>query len=107
MDIIILIYLSIKIFNKAEQKNERPWSWVGRLALLFLSTEMVVAFAVISYFGTDKLLYAVFPALFAACLSAYFVFKQLSQKTNINILDNFEENTTEEETEKPNLDYFR
>ena len=107
MDIIILIFLSFKIYNQAEQKNERPWQWVGRLVLMFLATEMIVAFAVLAYFGVDKIVYAVFPALFTACLSAFFVFKQLAQKTDIEILDNFEEDTQEEEPQKPNLDYFR
>lgn len=104
MDIIILTILSFKIYKEAELKNEKPWHWVGRLVLLFLCTEMVVAFAVLAYFGMDKIIYAVFPALILACLSAYLVFKQLAQKNNIEIAENIED---KEEPQKPNLDYFR
>ena len=105
MDIFILIYLSIKIYQKAQSHDERPWYWVFRLVSLFISTELVIGLLITSYYGMDKILYAVFPSLLLAGLSAYFVFQQLNRKIELNEGDHLDE--IEAENERPNLDHFR
>jgi Co/Zn/Cd efflux system component len=105
MDIFILIYLSIKIYRKAQNHDERPWYWVFRLTSLFIATEFVVGFIVVSKLGMDKILYAAIPSLILAGLSAYFVFQQLGRIITVKKNDRFE--SLREEKEKPNLDHFR
>lgn len=107
MDILILIYLSFKIYNKAEQYDQKPWQWVLRLVSLFISTELVIGLLIVNQFGMDKLLYAVVPSLFLAGLSAYFVFQQLNRKISFNEHNRMDDLMKEEENNKPNLDHFR
>lgn len=107
MDIFILIYLSVKIYNKAHDNEERPWYWVFRLVSLFVTTELVIGLLIVNYFGLDKILYAVGPSLLLAGISAYFVFQQLNRKIDNKEEDSLEDLLEEEENNKPNLDHFR
>ena len=105
MDIFLLIYLSVKIYGKAKDNALRPWYWVMRLVTLFITTELVIAMVILNYIGMDKIIYAVFPSLLLASLSAYFIFQQLNKK--IAAIPEPEELIEEDEIEKPNLDHFR
>lgn len=107
MDIFILIYLSIKIYRKAQTHNERPWYWVFRLTSLFVTTELVIGFIVVSNLGMDKILYAAIPSLIIASLSAYFVFQQLNRTITVKKNDRMKDLRELEEEKKPNLDHFR
>lgn len=107
MDIFILIYLALKIYNKAQTNEENPWSWVFRLVSLFITTELVIGLLIVNHFGMEKILYAVFPALMLASLSAFFVFQQLNRKIAFNDTNRFDDLIKEEENKKPNLDHFR
>jgi len=117
MDILILIWLSFKIRTQAIAKGEKPLIWIFRLVSLFITTELVVAMFVLSFFGegaslmemissgdNNQIYLIIFPSLFLALLSAYFVFKQLA-KIDFEEVNEIEENLIEEE--KPNLDHFR
>lgn len=106
MDIFILIYLSVKIYHKAQSNDESPWQWAFRLVSLFVTTELVIGLLIVNYFGLDKILYAVGPSLVLAGISAYFVFQQLNRQIALNDKDKFED-LLEEENKKPNLDHFR
>lgn len=102
MDVVILIILAFQIHKKALQFGENPWSWVTRLVLHFLSAEILVGLLILSYFGFDKITYAMIPALFTGLLAGYFVFWQL-ENANRNKQDQKEEI----KEERPNLDHFR
>lgn len=104
MDIFILIYLAVKIFNKAKEHQEKAWVWVLRLVSLFICSEFLIVLLVLNYFGMEKIIYAVIPALGLASLSAYYVFQQL-KKTIDNKEGDYEEDHTE--NQRPNLDHFR
>ncbi len=116
MDILILIWLSFKIRTKAVAKGEKPWVWILRLISLFITTELVVAMFIFSFFGTgtslmemltsegSNSLMILLPSLSLALLSSFYVFKQLAKVENAADYE-IEDNLFEEE--KPNLDHFR
>lgn len=104
MDIIILIWLSFQINKKAKEKGLTPSIWVVKLISLFITTELVVAFTIISFAGMENIFLIMVPALSLSVLSALFVFNQLKNQDSQIELD-IEEEATEEE--KPNLDHFR
>lgn len=102
MDVFILIYLATKIYKKAIRNGQRPWFWVLRLILLFVSSELLVGLVVLNYFGFENIVYAVIPALLLALGSAYYVFQQLNR---IIAQNNYEEE--EPQDNRPNLEHFR
>jgi len=102
MDVFILIYLASKIYKKAASNDEKPWFWVLRLILLFISSELLVGLVVLNYFGFENIVYAVIPALILALGSAYYVFQQLNR---IIAQNNYEEE--EPQDNRPNLEHFR
>lgn len=102
MDVFILIYLASKIYKKAASNDEKPWFWVLRLILLFISSELLVGLVVLNYFGFENIVYAVIPALLLALASAYYVFQQLNRIIGQN--DYKEE---EHQDNRPNLEHFR
>lgn len=104
MDIFLLIYLSVKIYNKAQNNSEKPWLWVIRLSTLFICSELLIALLVFNYFGMEKIVYAVIPALGLACLSAYYVFQQLKKTIEQKESEVEQEH---DESNSPNLDHFR
>lgn len=104
MDVFLLIYLSVKIYKKAKENQEKAWLWVIRLITLFICSELLIGLLVLNYFGIEKIVYAVIPALGLASLSAYYVFQQL-KRTIANNEDDFEEEPSE--NKRPNLDHFR
>tara|TARA_B100000497_G_scaffold69425_1_gene78180 strand:- start:1812 stop:2126 length:315 start_codon:yes stop_codon:yes gene_type:complete len=104
MDIFILIYLAVKIHNRAKKHQEKPWFWVFRLVSLFICSELLIGIIVLKYFGLEKIIYAVIPALGLASLSAYYVFQQL--RKTIAHKENELENENQE-SKRPNLDHFR
>ena len=104
MDVFILIYLAVKIYNKAKEHQEKPWFWVIRLVTLFVCSELLIGIFVLNYFGMEKIIYAVIPALGLASLSAYYVFQQLN-KIIANKEADYEEERLEEK--RANLDHFR
>lgn len=104
MDVFILIYLSTKIYHKASANGEKPWFWVLRLIILFVSSELLVGMLVLSYFGLERIVYAVIPALLLALGSSYYVFQQLNRVIAQNEADYEEE---EKPDNRPNLEHFR